>query len=53
MPRSVVNLTPLLHIIGTLKMHLLFLLQGLLSVVFSVVAITPVSYVNLAIILLP
>jgi hypothetical protein len=56
MPRGTVNLTPLLHIIGTSKMHLLFLLQGLLATIFvvsSVLVITLVSCVDLTILLLP
>jgi hypothetical protein len=47
---------PLLRVIGTLKKPLPFLPRGLLAVVStvsSVLAITLVSYVNLAIILLP
>jgi hypothetical protein len=56
MPRGTVNFTPLLYVIGTLKRPLLLLLWRLLvtvSTVSSVLAITPISYVNLAIILLP
>jgi hypothetical protein len=54
-PRSAVNLTPLLRIIRTSKRPLLFLLRGLLtakSTVSSVPTITPVSCVDLVIILL-
>jgi hypothetical protein len=50
------NLAPLLRVIGTPKMSLLFLLQGLLDMisgVSSVLAITSVSYVDLAIFLFP
>jgi hypothetical protein len=55
MPRGAVNLTPLLRDIGTPKMHLLFLLRGLLtteSAVSSVPMIALVSCVDLTIILL-
>jgi hypothetical protein len=55
MPRGAVNLTPLLCVIGTPKMSLLFLLRGLLtvaSVVSLAPAIAPISYVDLGIILL-
>jgi hypothetical protein len=51
-----VNLTPLLHVVGTPKRTLLFLLQGLfvtVSAVPLVLAITPVSCVDLTIFLLP
>jgi hypothetical protein len=54
-PHGAVNLTPLLRIIGTPKMPLLFLLRGLLtaeSTVSSVPTIAPVSCLDLAIILL-
>jgi hypothetical protein len=56
MPQGVVNLTPLLRVIGTPKRTLLFLLQGLLamiSTVSSVLAIASVSYVDLVIFLFP
>jgi hypothetical protein len=56
MPYSTVNLTPLLHVIGTLERLLLLLIWGLLatvSVVSSVLAIALVSYVDLTILLLP
>jgi hypothetical protein len=55
-PRGAVNLTPLLRVVGTSKRYLLFLLRGLLatvSTVPSVLEITPVSYVDLMIFLLP
>jgi hypothetical protein len=55
MPRGVMNLTPLLRVIGTPKMPLLFLLRGLItaeSAVSSVSTIASVSCVDLVIILL-
>jgi hypothetical protein len=51
-----VNLAPLLHVIGTPKRSLLFLLRGLLamiSMVSSVLVITSVSCVDLVIFLFP
>jgi hypothetical protein len=55
-PRSAVNLTPLLHVIGTSKRPLPFLLRVLLatvSAVPSVLVIALISYVDLTIFLLP
>jgi hypothetical protein len=56
MPRGAVNLAPLLRIIGTPKRSLLFLLLGLLATIFavsSILAITSVIYVDLAIFIFP
>jgi hypothetical protein len=56
MTRGVVNLAPLLHVIGTPKRPLLLLLRGLLaaiSVVSSILVIISISCVDLMIILLP
>jgi hypothetical protein len=53
---GVVNLTPVLCVVRTSKRPLLFLLWGLLamvSVVPSVLAITPINCVDLMIFLLP
>jgi hypothetical protein len=54
--RSAVNLTPLLYVIGTLKMSLLLLLRGLfaaISTVSPVLAIASVNGIDLMILLLP
>jgi hypothetical protein len=56
MPHGVVNLTPLLCVIGTPKRALLFLLRGLLAMISMaplILAIAPISYVELTIFLLP
>jgi hypothetical protein len=56
MPHGVVNLTPLLYVIGTPKRALLFLLRGLLAMISMaplILAIAPISYVELTIFLLP
>jgi hypothetical protein len=56
MTRGVVNLAPLLRVIGTPKRPLLLLLRGLLaaiSAVSSILVIISISCVDLMIILLP
>jgi hypothetical protein len=56
MPHNAVNLTSLLHVIGTPKRPLLFLLRGLLAMVSavpSVLTIALVSCVDLTLFLLP